>query len=68
MWQTILTIFYIVWLCAVLVLLWLIWRNQSHYMRRTEQTYISVTLKAVDAAVQAAEAARRVAESMRHAD
>jgi hypothetical protein len=57
----ILTAFYVVWLCAVLALLWLIWRNGVKYRNRVENALIDSTLKAASAAKDAAEAARALA-------
>jgi hypothetical protein len=68
MWQTVLTIFYVLWLCAVLALLWLIWRNGVRYTMRLEQTLINAALKASDAAQKAAESAHALVEKLGHAN
>ncbi len=62
MWTTILTLFYVAWLIAVLVLLWLIWRDSVNRAAQLDKTLIEATLKASEAAKQAAEAARILAE------
>ncbi len=61
MWQTVLTLFYVVWLLAVLVLLWLIWRDSVKRAQALDKTLIDATLKASEAARQAAEASRILA-------
>lgn len=61
MWTTLLTLFYVAWLLAVLVLLWLIWRDSVRRAQQLDKTLIDATLKAAEAAQGAAEAARLLA-------
>lgn len=59
--QIALTIFYIVWLIAVLVFLGLIWRDTRSHIHRMERALVEVAMKSAEAAHTAAEAARRQA-------
>jgi len=59
--QLIVTIFYIVWLCGVLVFLWLIWRSSV----RVTPALIDAATKSATAAQIAVEAARTLAEQLR---
>lgn len=61
MWTTMLTLFYVVWLLAVLVFLWLIWRDSVRRADKLEQTLVNATMTAAQAASSAAEAARLLA-------
>lgn len=64
MWQMILTILFYLWLFAVLVLLWLIWRGAAKQMMRLQQTLVEVAMKSAEAAQKAAAAAHRLAEQL----
>lgn len=64
MWQMILTIIFYIWLFAVLLLLWLIWRGSAKHMQRLQQTLVEVAMKSAEAAQKAAEAAFRLAEKL----
>lgn len=57
-----LTFFYVLWLCAVLLFLWFIWRNGEQRTQRLEQSLIDSALKSAEAAKIAAEAARAAVE------
>jgi hypothetical protein len=61
MWQTILTIFYVVWLLAVLVLLMAVWWDTRRYIRLMEQTMLQSRAVSAQAALKAADAAERLA-------
>lgn len=52
----IITIFYITWLLAVLVLLWLVWRNGVTRSQRLEEALVDATLTTAKAASKTAEA------------
>jgi uncharacterized membrane protein len=56
-----LTIFYVVWLCAVLVLLYGIWRSSTNHVHRMEQTLVDVAMKSAEAAKAAGDAVSRLA-------
>jgi len=56
------TIFGILWLCAVLTLLWFIWRSSVRHVQRIEQTLIDVSMKNAEIAQRAAQAALMIAE------
>ncbi len=62
MWQVALTIFYVVWLCGVLGLLYLIWHDTRKYIRLMEHTMLEARAISAQAALKAAEAAERLAE------
>ncbi len=64
MWQTILTIFYLVWLCAVLAFLWLIWWTTTRYIHRMEETMLTSRAIEASAALKSAEVANRLAEML----
>ncbi len=64
MWQTILTIFYLVWLCTVLVFLWLIWWSTTRYIHRMEQTMLVSRAISAEAALKSADAAAKLAEML----
>ncbi len=67
--QLILTIFYITWLCAVLVFLFLIWRTTRSYIREMEGTVLDAIRVSAEAARTSAEAAAKLAtvlESEQH--
>ncbi len=59
--QLILTIFYITWLCAVLVFLFLIWRTTRSYIREMEGTVLDAIRVSAEAARTSAEAAAKLA-------
>ncbi len=59
--QIILTIFYVVWLCAVLVFLFLIWRTTRSYIREMEGTVLDAIKVSAEAANRSAEAAAKLA-------
>ena len=59
--QIILTIFYVVWLCAVLVFLFLIWRTTRSYIREMEGTVLDAIKVSAEAARTSAEAAAKLA-------
>jgi hypothetical protein len=59
--QTILTIFYVVWLLAVLALLAAVWWDTRHYIRLMEQTMLQSRAVSAQAALKAADAAERLA-------
>lgn len=61
--QLIITLFDIIWLSAVLALLWLIWRTNIRHTRRLEQTLIDATMKAASAAQKSADAVYALVES-----
>jgi hypothetical protein len=61
MWSNILTGFYLAWLLAVLLFLWLIWRDSVKRAQQLEQTLVNATLTAAEASRHAAEAARLLA-------
>lgn len=60
--QLALTIFYVCWLCAVLVLLVLIWQTTVRYIRKMEATMLQSRAISAEAALKSAEVARRLAE------
>ena len=62
--QTLLTIFYVAWLCAVLVLLILIWQTNARYVRKMEQTMLQSRAISAEAAMKSAEAAKRLADML----
>ena len=59
--QLALTIFYVIWLCAVLVLLILIWQTNARYVRKMEATMLQSRAISAQAALKSAEAAERLA-------
>jgi hypothetical protein len=59
--MTILYIFYIFWLCAVLAFLFLIWWSTTRYIRKMENTMIQSRAISAEAALKSAEAAAKLA-------
>ncbi len=59
--QSILTIFYLVWLVTVLILLGLIYRSTTRYIREMERTMIASRAISAEAALKSAEAATKLA-------
>ena len=59
--QLLLTIFYLCWLIAVLVFLFLIWRSTTRYIRKMEETMLQSRAISSEAALKSAEAANRLA-------
>ena len=59
--QLILTIFYIVWLCTVLVFVVLNWYNNMRYTRKMEETMLTSRGISAEAALKSAEAAAKLA-------
>jgi predicted negative regulator of RcsB-dependent stress response len=51
-----LTIFYVVWLLAVLVFLWMVWRNGVTRSQRLESALVEAALVSAKAAGKTAEA------------
>ena len=62
--QLILTIFYLVWLIAVLIFLFLIWRTTRRYTRKMEQTTLMASEISSQAALKSAEIAAKLAEML----
>ena len=62
--QLALTIFYIFWLCAVLVFLFLIWRTTHRYIRKMEGTTLQASEMSAQAALKSAEVATKLAEML----
>ena len=60
--QALVTIFDLAWLCAVLVLLFAIWRGGATRLYRLQQTLIEAAMKSAEAAKRAADAAYLLAE------
>lgn len=58
------TIFYIVWLIAVLIFMWLIWRSNTKHIRQMEQTLVNVAMMDAESARQAIDSARILTDSM----
>jgi len=70
MWQSILTIFYVVWLIAVLILLWLIWHsseNRLKHIEKMEQVQFDAAMVTAKAAQKAADTAYILAEKFKGA-
>jgi hypothetical protein len=61
--QYILTIVYLVWLFAVLVFLYLIWRRGAIQMERLRNAVIDASVKNADASLKAADAAQKAADA-----
>jgi uncharacterized membrane protein len=59
-----LTIFYLIWLIAVLIFLFLIWWSTTRYIRKMEDTMIQSRAISAQAALKSAEAASRLAEML----
>ena len=59
--QIVLTIFYVCWLLAVLVFLFLIWRTTRSYIREMEGTVLDAIRVSAEAARTSAEAAAKLA-------
>lgn len=59
--QNALTIFYILWLCAVLAFLFLIWRTTTRYIHKMEETMLQSRAISAQAALKSAEAADTLA-------
>ncbi len=59
--QIVLTIFYVCWLLAVLVFLFLIWRTTHRYIREMEGTVLDAIRVSAEAARTSAEAAAKLA-------
>jgi len=62
--QLVLTILYFCWLIAVLIFLWLIYRQTSTYIHKMEATMLTSNTAAAEAALKSAEAAAKLAEMM----
>lgn len=62
--QLLLTSFYLIWLCAVLVFLFLIWRTTHRYIKEMEGTVIEASRISAEAARRAAETAEKLAEML----
>ncbi len=62
--MTILYIFYVFWLCAVLVFLILIWLTNRNYIRKMEKTMIDSRAISAEAALKSAEVAAKLAEML----
>ncbi len=62
--QIILTIFYLFWLIAVLVFLFLIYRWIRSYVQHAEKTTLVSSELAAQAALKSAEAAAKLAEML----
>ncbi len=60
--MTILYIFYVFWLCAVLAFLILIWLTNRSYVRKMEDTMIKDRAISAEAALKSAEVAAKLAE------
>jgi len=60
--MTVLYIFYVCWLCAVLAFLILIWLTNRNYIRKMEETMIASREISAQAALKAAEVAAKLAE------
>ncbi len=59
-----LTIFYVSWLIAVLVMLWKIWRSGTERGQRIDQSLIDSARTSASAAHTAAEAAKVLAQAL----
>ena len=65
-----LQIFDVIWLIAVLVLLYLMWRSSERrleHIQKMEQVQFDTAMTTAEAAKQAAEAAHNLAEKIDHA-
>jgi hypothetical protein len=62
--MTVLYIFYIFWLCAVLAFLFLIWWSTTRYIRKMETTMIASRAISAEAALKSAEAAAKLADML----
>ncbi len=62
--QIVLTIFYLMWLIAVLVFLFLIYRWIRSYVQRAEKTTLQSSELSAQAALKSAEAAAKLAEML----
>ena len=65
-----LQIFDVIWLIAVLVLLYLMWRSSERrleHIQKMEQVQFDVSMTTAEAAKQAAQAAQELAEKIDHA-
>ena len=62
--MTVLYIFYVFWLCAVLASLILIWLTNRSYVRKMEETMIKSREISADAALKSAEVAAKLAEML----
>ncbi len=62
--QIVLTIFYLAWLIAVLVFLFLIYRWIRSYVQRAEKTAFQSSELTAQSALKSAEAANRLAEML----
>ncbi len=60
--QIVLTIFYLLWLIAVLVFLFLIYRWIRSYVQRTEKTTLQSSELSAQSALKSAEAAAKLAD------
>lgn len=69
--QVIMQIFDVIWLIAVLVLLYLMWRSSEQrleHIQKMEQVQFDTAMKTAEAAQEAAKAAQVLAEKIDHAD
>lgn len=64
MWQTLLAIFYMLWLCAALGFLYLIWHDGKMRAQKMTQMLIDAAMKSAEAAHLAAEAANHTASAL----
>jgi len=62
--MTVLYIFYVFWLCAVLASLILIWLTNRSYVRKMEETMIASRATSAQAALKSAEVAAKLAEML----
>ncbi len=62
--MTVLYIFYVFWLCAVLAFLILIWLTNRSYVRKMEDTMIKDRAISAEAALKSAEVAAKLAEML----
>ncbi len=62
--QIILTIFYLFWLIAVLIFLFLIYRQARNYVQRAEKTTLQSSELAAQSAQKSAETAAKLAEML----
>ena len=62
--QVVLTIFYLVWLIAVLIFLGLIYWSTTRYIRKMEETMIENRTIVSEAALKSAEATAKLAEML----
>lgn len=69
--QLIMQIFDVIWLIAVLVLLYLMWRSSEKrldHIQKMEQVQFDTAMTTAEAAQKASETAQLLAEKLDHAD